>query len=219
MEWFKPLLLLVHFKLWHQCTRGWDLTLAYNKGLIPRSSRTIQKHKSFHYHGQHNWRSSRNRTTRFIHKKTRQPHDQGGNLWHQQAHRIHLYGGRGNRKGYYTTKNPIFRPPKSMLEMPLIWAFRPNLHNDQNPNLEGKCSRKHSPNVEWKGSTRPYRYIRHPLPQKRKETRELEQVIIKGNRTNFPNGRGSNKTKCTHQNQKRPGNGGAINLPNSSGSK
>jgi hypothetical protein len=43
-----------------------------------------------------------------------------------------------------------------MPKMPLIWAFCSNLHNDQNPNLERECSRKHSPNVEWKGSTRPY---------------------------------------------------------------
>jgi hypothetical protein len=65
-----------------------------------------------------------------------------------------------------------------MLEKLSIWAFLLNLHSDQNPNLEGKRSRKRSPNMEWKGSMRPYRYIRHPirhpLPQKREETRELE---------------------------------------------
>jgi hypothetical protein len=41
--------------------------------------------------------------------------------------------------------------------------FAQNLHSDQNPNLEQKCSHRHSPNVEWKGSTWPYRYIRHPI--------------------------------------------------------
>ncbi len=110
-----------------------------------------------------------------------------------------------------------------MLEILLIWAFHPNLHNDQNPNLERKCSCEHSPNVEWKGSIGPYWYIRHPihhpLPQKQEETRELEQTIIKGNGTNFPNERGLNKTKYTHQNRKRPRNGGVVNLPNSQGSK
>ncbi len=35
-----------------------------------------------------------------------------------------------------------------MPEMPPIWVFHLNLHNDQNPNLERKCSRKHSPNME-----------------------------------------------------------------------
>jgi hypothetical protein len=38
-----------------------------------------------------------------------------------------------------------------------------------------------------------YHPIHHPIPQKREETRELEQAIINGNQTNFPNGRGSNK--------------------------
>jgi hypothetical protein len=38
-----------------------------------------------------------------------------------------------------------------MSKMPPIWAFRLNLQNDKNPNLEWKRSRKHSPNVEWKG--------------------------------------------------------------------
>ncbi len=154
MERFKPLLLPIHSKLWHHCTRSWDLILAHNKGPILGSSRAIQKHKSYHYHGQQNWRSSRNRTRGFIHKKTRWPHDHGGNPWHQQARRIHSYpfhGRRGNCEGYYIIKNPIFGPPKSMSKMPPIWAFRLNLQNDKNPNLEWKRSRKHSPNVEWKG--------------------------------------------------------------------
>jgi len=64
------------------------------------------------------------------------------------THSYPFHGGRGNHEGYYTTKNPILGPPKSMLKMPLIWAFRPNFHSDQNPNLEWKCSHKHSPNVE-----------------------------------------------------------------------
>jgi hypothetical protein len=63
-------------------------------------------------------------------------------------HSYPLHGRKGNHERYYTTKNPILGPPKSMLEMPPIWAFYLNLHNDQNPNLERKCSHKHSPNVE-----------------------------------------------------------------------
>jgi hypothetical protein len=60
-----------------------------------------------------------------------------------------------------------------MSKMSPIWAFRPNLHSDQNPNLERKRSHKHSPNMKWKRSMGPYQYIhhpiRHPLPQKREE--------------------------------------------------
>jgi len=120
---------------------GWNLTLTHNKSPIPGSSQAIQKHKSSHYHGEQNWRSSRNKTRRFIHKKIHRPHDHGGNQWHQQVRQIHsypLHGERGNREGYYTTRNPILGLPKSMPEMSPIWAFRPNLHSDQNPNLERK---------------------------------------------------------------------------------
>jgi hypothetical protein len=112
--------------------RGWDLILAHNKGPIPISSRTIHKHKSFHYHGQQNWRSSRKRTRGFIHKKTYWPHNHSGNPWHWQARQIYSYpfhGGRGNHERCYTTKNPILGPPKSMPEMLSIWAFCVNMHS------------------------------------------------------------------------------------------
>jgi hypothetical protein len=59
-----------------------------------------------------------------------------------------LHDKRGNRERYYTTKNLILGPPKSMSEMPPIWAFCPNLHNDQNPNLERKHSHKRSSNMD-----------------------------------------------------------------------
>jgi hypothetical protein len=168
------------------------------------------------------WRSSRNKTKGFIHKKTHLPHDHSGNPWHRQARWIHSYpfhGRRGNREGYYITKNPILRPPKSMPKMPLIWAFCPNLHSDQNPNFERKSSLISTPPT-WservaRGPTDTSATHSHKNGRKQgrwskqssRETRLISQW------------KGLKQNKVHHQNWKRLGNGGVVNFPNSPSSK
>jgi hypothetical protein len=85
-----------------------------------------------------------------------------------------------------------------MLRMALIWAFHPNLHSDQNPNLE----QKHPANIPatWSARVAPIHSPPNPprIPTKMGGDKEAKASSHQGKPDQLP------KWKCFKQNRVHP---------------